>query len=131
MQQGRLTEQGAKRLGRPDLAGSIVTYEPHPTRAGFTKGVYSGERSIGGILTIGPEGILESKPFIVLVKHSQERDTHLYSLLASDGQQAEEEALKQFDQDYTPDELGEWAAIALEPTFDNQAAHVARIDTGL
>ena len=71
------------------------------------------------------------KPFLVLIKHNHEQDTHLYSLLARSGQQAEEQALKQFEQEYTPDELQDWTAIALEPTFSSQPVHIARIDTGL
>jgi len=69
--------------------------------------------------------------FLVLVKHRRERDTHLYSLLAANQEKAEQQALGQFEQEYTPDELTDWEALVLQPTFGDQPTHVARLDQGL
>lgn len=76
------------------------------------------------------EGV-EKTAFLVLIKHLQERNTHLYSLLALDEERAKQQALVQFEQEYTPDEMAEWEAIVLQPTFSDQPAHVARLDQGL
>jgi hypothetical protein len=73
----------------------------------------------------------EKTTFLVLVKHRQERDTHLYSLLATGQEKAKHLALTQFEQEYAPDELTEWKAIVLQPTFSDQPTHVARLDQGL
>jgi hypothetical protein len=74
---------------------------------------------------------VEQTAFLVLVKHRQERDTHLYSLLAADQERAKQQALGQFEQEYAPDELTDWKAIVLQPTFGDQPTHVARLDQGL
>jgi hypothetical protein len=73
----------------------------------------------------------EKAPFLVLVKHRQERDMHLYSLLDSEQEKAKQQALRQFEQEYGPNELTDWDAIVLQPTFGDQPVHVARLDQRL
>jgi hypothetical protein len=106
-----------------DDAGWFRIGQDDPTRQEFA-------RLLTLVREAEAEGV-EKVAFLVLVKHRQERDTHLYSLLAADQEQAKQQAITQFEQEYTPDELTEWKAIVLQPTFGDQPVHVARLDQGL
>ena len=66
--------------------------------------------------------------FLVFINNLYATHTHLYSLQATDQEQAKQRAYAAFEQYAHPDESADWQITAFEPQFTLLPWHVARVD---